>query len=244
MNAPRKLKSPPIDTALIELRFRPSSTLSIEDLEKKLRTTFENHTIKAAYSAKVTVDSKIKAPVVDNFGVIGFEVFTKDGRHRAKFETTRMSFHVKKDYSDFDDLRKNTFDYLEKIFVTADREILIQRIGVRFINKLQVDRSSGLSFLTYAPRAPVGINSEVITFSHDFFSHYPKTSIYSKVKLEMSQGETDKSLGTFVFDIDVFEVLDMKYNEKGLTTKLDKLRLLKNSIFFGNLSEEGIKKYG
>ncbi len=126
------------------------------------------------------------------------------------------------------------------------RPIRCVRLGLRYINHLEIDLAVNISeslniSLNVPPfLAPVGM-TEVMTM---FTSEFPDAGATARVMLHIPPVQTHDTRVVAVLDIDVFRPIDIAPEGPALWREFERLRKVKNDVFFNSITEEARKRYG
>jgi uncharacterized protein (TIGR04255 family) len=129
------------------------------------------------------------------------------------------------------------------LYMAMSKPDEIQRIGVRFVNLLEVPFASALSdFLNHAPVPPTSLNIPFLDFLYSDTLKIPDfpyaVRIIRTIKRDL---ESEASFG-LIIDIDVFTDSPIQVDQKSLEARLSEMRWLKNAAFFGNTNPKCIEE--
>jgi uncharacterized protein (TIGR04255 family) len=122
------------------------------------------------------------------------------------------------------------------------QEILVKRISIRFINRFNFDFEEFSNptdyFKTFistseTEKQPLPLNSFGFRLTHQIPAD--NDDIYAIVNHKL---EKTPNKFLYFFDIDVLERVNLIYDQTVLLEKLERLREIKNEIFFNNLTDK------
>jgi uncharacterized protein (TIGR04255 family) len=132
---------------------------------------------------------------------------------------------------------------LWSIFQSITEASMIHRIGVRFINKILLNKGESAS--TYLANIPRNNLELPLTRNSFFYQDTYCTDDYPyEINLVRTISPEKSEQGFLIIDIDVFmlEVRDLDLSV--LVKHLNEMRWLKNKIFFKFITEQAIQKFG
>lgn len=233
----------PIVEAVIHWRARAEKTLEPEKLLQELKDRLPEYPITRSQQ-KVQLETQISpsgSSQAQRATWLGFRFESENRRHIAQF--TRDGFVFSRvtpyvDWEHFEDEAKR----LWKIHVEHTEPLEIERLGVRFINRLvpvELDRLDEI--LTLPPRPPDSLPLPIGEFLHRSQFAVPGSPYRINV-IQTNQPpappETD-AVG-LILDIDVFTTTTTLPEE--VDKRLKEMRWLKNKAFYSLLTPETVKR--
>jgi uncharacterized protein (TIGR04255 family) len=239
------LENAPITEGLIDIRVAgiTGSLDAIADVRDRLEGAFpkvvrmeqiEGH---INFSPATAAEAKILPKQL-----IGFRYESADSKDILQLRRDGLTLSRLKPYGNWENL-KATAEKAWKIFINATAPLPVQRIAVRYINKLDLpcDLQSLRDWLTAPPSLPP--DSKMMM--NGFFSRIMVNSGNASGIITQALEPTSMTGGVLpiILDIDVFSLVQLDYNSDEVWTNLDKLRLLKNDIFFKSLTDKALGEY-
>jgi uncharacterized protein (TIGR04255 family) len=121
----------------------------------------------------------------------------------------------------------------------------IQRVGLRFINKILFPTNAKLAdFLVSGPRPPENLPIPFLGFLIQNTFMVPDRTFGVQVTQTIQPKEGPVAEMSLILDIEAFTGQPFEFTSEALTTRLLQLRWLKNKAFFGSLKSpvlEGMK---
>lgn len=122
----------------------------------------------------------------------------------------------------------------------------IQRLGVRFINRIMpVERAELADYLTQPPRHPNHLELPISGYLHqDTFEvpgHPYAINMIQTIQPQSTPGGNDSF--SLILDIDVFVTQPFEPVGGLVERRLAEMRWLKNKAFFGSLTEDALKTF-
>ncbi len=233
----REYKNPPIEEALCEFRFEPES-----EWNPMLPLSFRE-SIKSSYPGTPRQKTPIEADVhagSENGGpsfllkqeVSRMQFPSEDGKKLVAIGQNVVSAHTLRPYPSWDVFRPQIKEALES-YVKIIGVKGIRRIGLRYINKIEVDVEGTVSLNEYfavPPQAPQGFPSRFIKF----FTRTEYVYDDEPIRLIMNFTDIDTSEGkaAFLLDIDmVWEWVSEPLPTQEAMDKVDILRKREREAF-------------
>ena len=130
-------------------------------------------------------------------------------------------------------------------FATALGHRRVTRLAVRYINALNfpLPIADFSEYLVAAPRVPQELSQSVSGFLQRVVIEAAAPKSHTAVVTQAIENFVPGTLFTVVFDIDVFQNVDLDLRTDELWAILDNLRDAKNEIFFSHLSEKAVELF-
>lgn len=189
---------------------------------------------------KLAADAQPEQAVQD-MGWRGLRCESANKLHIAQFNRDGFSFSRLKPYQNWEQFYQEGLR-LWKLYNVIAQSSEIQRIGLRFINRIEFsqDEVKLEDYLENPPKPPRGMEVPFAGFLHHNTLSIPGHPYGINViqTIQPSQG-ADVSWGV-ILDIDVFttEPID---NQKLIEQHLIKMRWLKNKVFFGSITSKTLE---
>ena len=169
----------------------------------------------------------------EDLGCVGLKLSSADGFHIVQFNQGAFIFSRLKPYQDWNQFTGEALR-LWKVYREIFRPVTVQRLGVRFINRIPVqsDFTDLGDYYNSAPKELAGLNwPQGGFFTHDVFQ-VPETDYavnLNKTRVPPNGGDKEHGL---VLDIDVYSQNPFTYTDEELKAHLNKMRWVKNKVFF------------
>jgi uncharacterized protein (TIGR04255 family) len=240
----------PITEAVIELRTLAEGAWQAAEIEPRLRSALPDYPkIHAAQRIQQAFAISFGQPpqqTISNLGWQGLQFQSADGLNLAGFYRESFAFSRQRPYTDWDRFTKEAIR-LWKLHVSLAQPSEIQRVGLRFINQVEIesDDTDLGELLRFPPRAAEGFD---VPFN--FFFHQDNLSVpgypYALTLNRALQPKQDQGGGKsipakLILDIDVGTTSSIGLEQLPLC--LSQMRWLKNKAFFGNFTEAAINSF-
>jgi len=236
----------PIVEAVIHWRARSEQRLAREDLRRELTSALPDYpTIKTQHELHFeSALGRDGAAVSSRDEWHGFRLESTDGRYIAQFTRGGFVFSRVTPYENWDRFAAEA-KRLWQIHVSLAKPSEIERLGVRFINRIvPVELSTLDDILVLPPQTPPGLPLPIDEFLQRSLFDVPGHPYCVNV-IQTTQPplppETD-TLG-LILDIDVFTTASIPLNDALADTRLAEMRWLKNKVFFSLISPQATARF-
>ncbi|MDG2990094.1 TIGR04255 family protein [Candidatus Synechococcus calcipolaris G9] len=175
----------------------------------------------------------------------GFRLQDEQNRHVAQFTLNGVAFSRLEPYEDWDRFQTEALRFWH-IFLELAEPTVIQRLGVRYINRIPLDDGEQPShYLTTIPAPPSGVELTAESFFHQDTYPIPGYSYSINWVRTIQPAGADPTDGrALIVDIDVFTQELLKLDQDTLAQGLQEMRWLKNKVFFSCITSYALKRFG
>lgn len=241
----RNLSKAPIREAVIDIQVESSVPLeTLESIEAHL--AHMPHRKETVWQAAVgfEIDEKGPKSTVHNRTPVGFRFFFEDSfvllcRDKG-FTLSQLP-----PYQDWETL-SNKAKELWEIYKGVVQPQGITRLAVRYINNFNL----GLpipdfgEFFTNPPIVPDGLPQTLSSFLQRYVIVNSDNQLVAAVTQALEEGQPQASKISFIFDIDTFKICPIQnLSSDEIWEILERLRIFKNEVFFGYLTEKTIAMF-
>jgi uncharacterized protein (TIGR04255 family) len=237
----------PIVEAVIDIRARPRQQLEESSLRSILEARLGGYGFldsQRQFQLEV-VGGQPPSQTVQDLGWKGVRFRSSDGKHIAQFNRDGFVFSRLEPYACWDQL----FDEglrLWNVFKELAQPAAIHRIGLRFINRIQLPPGE-LRFEDYirpSPIPPTGLELPFHGFMHHDTLAVPGHSYAINIIRTIQPLTADGGAGIgVILDIDVFTAQEFEPDEAKLVHRLLEMRWLKNKAFFGSVTDKALQRF-
>ena len=230
-------KRPPITEAVIEIR--TSSELQGGALERLVARFSRKYPAPAQKLFNVSVEVKEPEPSVTKQSLAGYRLTSLDGTRVLNLAPRYLSTAHLAPYEGWEQLYEEAranWDIWLKIVGWQP----VARIGVRYINRIDIPGSHMINltdYLTFRPSLP--------TFLDNGIEHFAMNALIplgtDNLKVVLNAGSTQSPLinhGSLLLDLDISRESDLPKDEAGLWDLIDQIRVRKNEIFEGCITSK------
>lgn len=234
-----KYRSPPITEAVIEIRTTtPMDEKTEEKVVTKLRTKYPkrsdqdelNVSILPTGGGQIVVDKKHKACRLSN----------PDENEVLLVARSSIAYSRLAPYPGWDEFREQAKG-VWNTWKNARQNNAIERIGLRFINRIDVPTQGRTEFrieefLNIYPQTPRMFNNPL-----DSYMIQVKLAVQDQWITTITSTPVPSPLlghGSFLLDVDVYRTDDIPVKEDELWMLIESARTIKNSVFDGCVTEQ------
>ena len=242
------LSRAPIVEAIMEIRARAEGTWE----EAALRTHFEPKLSGYAYlDTQRLFQHQVKMQVgqppeqiVKDLGLKGVRFQSTDKLHIVQLNRDGFAFSRLQPYADWGEVSKEAMR-LWHIYLEFARPTEVQRIGVRFINRIQLSsREVDLDdYIQPSPQPPRALDVPFAGFMHYDTLAIPGSSYSVNVIRTIQVSPQPQTRGAaLILDIDVFTTQPFDLSVGVVEQRLPEMRWLKNKVFFGTITQQVLER--
>ena len=238
----RHLSKAPIVEAVLDIRV----VLSVEWNETNLRNQLERllpdypkHD--AIQETEFQLSPKTGTNVIKDFVHVGLKCQSEDGLNVVQFNKDSFVFSRLKPYENWGKFSQEALRLWE-IYCELLEPTEIGRIGLRFINRLAIKQGQKIELADYYKRPPLpieGLNWSLSGYLHREVLQVPGASYF--VNVTKTTQNTKKDIG-LLLDIDVFTNKHLNFDELQISEHMNKMRWVKNKVFFSSLTEKTLEE--
>ena len=246
MAAITHLERAPITEALLDFRvtlpgeFRVDAFLPVREA---LRAGYP--VVDEQRGFKTTFQFKPGNPPVTGtelMGPQGYFFKSQDGLNIAQFRVNGFTYNRLAPYTSWDQVLPEALR-LWDIYVEVAKPLSLDRLAVRYINRMKfpagVDTSRYLNVLPPlfpgAPRVVSGFVTRISTSD-------PASGLSTNVT-EALDPALEPPFGVVILDIDAFVMAGLAISQEHVRQVLERLRTVKNDVFFGSITDETVRMY-
>ena len=247
-NRVRTLANAPIREALIDLRCELPEGQDAELLAKfdaahrEIESEFPDKANNYASSVSAELKEGTDPPVAATTALRGYHFRNPQGDKIVQFRLDGFTFNKLRPYTKWVQLRTEAETLWTK-YRSLLSEVGVARVGVRYINEIQVPPGVGFETIFVEPlRQPLGFGQGRIRKSLERLEVSSHDASERTIVTRLAREE--KSGFAVILDIDAFAVApDGAFEDCGVWARIDELRNRKNEIFFSSLTANGIERY-
>jgi uncharacterized protein (TIGR04255 family) len=188
------------------------------------------------FTFQLTKDQPAEAKV-DTEEAFGQRYEREDGAEVVQFRRNGVTYSILRNYASWDLLRDAARNAWER-FLAISGPLNVSRLAVRYINAIDIPLGADFDeYLTAGPRIPAPLPQVIARFIQRVevpFADEHATAI-------ILQALEAPTLG--VLDIDVFSECSLDGASPEVWSILEKLRSIKNRVFFSSLAAKVLESY-
>lgn len=236
------LRNTPITEALIDIRIKPREDFDVKLLDSlygAISDQYHDKKTRQKFEGKFEF-KKGEIPISSGTATIDGYIFSSaDKKQVVQARIDGFTFNRLRPYEEWGKLRDEAFKLWRLYRDVVSPQIM--RVALRYINKIEIPHfpqpmKDFKEYLSAAPIVPEGLPQGVSSFLTRVVIHDPQidaTGIITQVFEQI----VDPKFIPIILDIDVFKQKEGIGEEEAWET-LEKLRNLKNEIFFASITEK------
>lgn len=241
------LSNAPIIEAIIEFQFSVSDNVTIEMLQEiadVLKPDFPQQEEKRSSIIKAVIKSSGPETEVHDGGLVGISAKSSDDKNIVQLFRDRFSFSQLPPYQNWELLEEQAIK-IWNIFLDKTKIEGVNRVGVRFINKIELDlpMEDFNDYIVGAPVVPDGLPPFLGAFDMRLIIPNKDIDADGIVNMSMNGLDKEKNVVPVILDVDVGKTGQMKSDEESLHHTLVCLRNYKNELFFRNITDRVVREY-
>lgn len=242
------LSNAPVTEAVIDFRVEPVAALGVDGLTKSvaergyLDYVHKGYVIRSEFGFSVNIQADPKVAHGGRAANLGLRLHSQDDKYVAQLRIDGFTLSRLAPYESWENLfqeaRRLWAGYRECVGLLS-----ITRTATRYINNLRLPVTEPLErFLKLVPSLPQGLPQGL----SGFLQRYVLSEASLEATVILTQAlevlTLDKPLPV-ILDIDAFLQTRYSGDDVGVWDALSRLRTLKNRVFFGCLTTEGVDLY-
>lgn len=240
----------PITEAVVDFRVKLPSDFDLNAfrvLREDLRGSFPemNEMRMVQYGLKVAIgnpDELPSSPVNRETSLHGFSFHSSNGKEIAQFRRDGFTFNRLAPYTSWNTVFETALKLWGHYRATASPS-RVTRIATRYINRIELPAKGPMqSYFTIKPQVPRAWNAEPESFLMKFVVKDPDEETKANVAFVPNPDQTSER-EAFILDIDAYQEGSFDPGDEGFLKRFEKLRFLKNRIFFGSLTTKGVELF-
>ncbi len=244
MPSHRNLKNPPIVEALIDIQVEPSARASVAGLEAMRDRLQQDYPVVRGLRQMrhdVTIANGDVATATQQLAQ-GFFFETADRTWVVQARRDGFAISRLAGYREWEELRQRA-EHLWPIYFEAARPAAIVRMAVRYINRVEISLPTRLEdHFNLTPRIPPQLPQEVGEVFNRLVFRYPD-GILAAITQASESGVPGTTESAVFLDIDVFSSATFAPEGREHWACLERLRSIKNEVFFSCLTETALKRF-
>lgn len=240
---PVHLDSPPILEALVDFRVVLPADIDLPQLatfQEAIRSGYPERQDRLVWTGELTLAPGVKVTGSEPL-IRGYLFKSNDLPHVVQASLDGYTFSRIRPYDSWEQMRKEAVA-LWKHYIAIAKPLKVTRIALRYINRIELPSNvQHISdyFLTYPVLAP-----KIPQLMSELYMRMVLPDQGSRQAIvTISTDPTVLDKVVIIFDVDVFQAGDFEIDNDTIWDAVDKLRALKNRIFFGSLTDAVLKGY-
>ncbi len=243
---PRNLRNPPIREAILDVRVVTQATVSPEALKTAPAALQAKYPLVEEFNAFETIfglGPDLAPPQQRSLGVTGYWFRSQDQKTTVQFRTDGFTYNRLAPYTGWDSILPAALDAW-CAYAEITRPAAAIRVAVRYINQIlgPAEGEEFEDFLTTPPAVPAGAPQGIGAFLSRV--ELGEADGATRVALMLATDQpTEQGQARIVVDIDAFVTGDIGTTRQDLESVWNRLRHLKNRVFFSAITERVANHY-
>jgi uncharacterized protein (TIGR04255 family) len=239
------LSRAPVVEAVLDIRARPE----VEWLEQSVTDRLKNllpdypHADRQREFTQQQIFGETSAKFQDK-GWTGVRLMSAHAENIAEFTRDGFAYHRLPPYQNWTQFSGEAMR-LWRHFLEIAQPGELQRIGVRFIGRIEMEPEEGNfeEYIQPSPTTPRGIELPFLGFFHQDTLGVPGYPYVVNIIRTIQLPQKPTQGCAIILDIDVGTDQPFKPSEEEMARCLAEMRWLKNRVFFGSIAEKTLEKY-
>lgn len=243
-----RLAHAPIVEAVIEIRARAEAPWEEDVILERLKSRLPDF---PASQSQQSIQFEFKPEpgktteqTIHDLGWRGLRFESADKLHVAQFNRDLFSFSRLRPYDRWNQFSAEALR-LWQIYSELAQPVEVQRLGLRFINRMAVPSEGQLEDYMYVPpQTPRDLDIPFANFLHHDTLVVPGHPYAINVIQTVQQPQVPATEGAaLILDIDAYTTQPFEQRDDVLKTRLAEMRWLKNRVFFGSITPQVLKDF-
>lgn len=236
------LPQAPIVEAVLDIRVVLSVTWDEDNLRNKLEQLLPDYPKRdTMQETEIQFSPHEGTNLIRNSVHVGLKCQSEDGFNVIQFNKNSFVFSRLNPYENWERFSQEALRLWE-IYCELLKPTEIGRIGLRFINRLAIRNQRAIELADYyknPPESIKGLNWPLAGYLHQDRIQVSDTSYFVNVIKTTQNTQMDIGL---LLDIDVYMDRHLGFDELRVSEHINKMRWIKNKVFFNSLTEKALKE--
>ena len=246
------LSRAPIREAILQIRFRPLDNFDIEtvkEIEGLLPDHFDSFEEAREIQVGFKIDENLATPVEERIETVdGYRARSEEHGCTALFRRQDFLFSKMAPYTNWADFKQRA-EGLWQMYKEFLPEVEFTRASLRYINELQFElpEEGAFEFADYLETTlelPEALGSHIDNFFNRIVVPFPeqKAFVVAIQSFDRPADMSDTSI-KIILDNDIFRTTLNDFSESDLWECFETLRLIKDTVFFGCLTDKSKEQF-
>ncbi|HUE81824.1 MAG TPA: TIGR04255 family protein [Pyrinomonadaceae bacterium] len=240
-----ELSKAPIVEAVIDFRVKLPSDFKLDSFQSvrlKLAKDYPGFEEQQIVQQMLRQEPGSVAEVSTRFsGTHGYRLLSSDGKNVVQLRRDGFTFSRLHPYTKWEEVFFEAWR-VWNLYVDGSMPVEVSRIAVRYINRMlfPLPFTNPEDYLKAPPVTAEGWPREMSAFLTRVVMHETGTEISVNVIQALEPQIPGQDVVALIFDIDAFEEVSLPPNDGTIRRRFDKLREMKNRVFFNGLTTKAI----
>lgn len=240
------LANAPITEALVDIRLKLPKGFNVDNFKligKKLMDEYPIEKTLHFREAKISYKDK-EQRIATHDTINGYRYQSSNGTKIVQLRDDGFTYNKLKPYNSWEDVRDEALR-IWNLYTDLVKPEFINRIALRYINNLNapLPMNDFKVYLTCPPEVPQGLPQNISSFLYRVVVPQSDNRITAIITQALEAKVDFKDKLPIILDIDVFKITPEGFLEENISAILEKLRTLKNQIFFNSVTKKLLEAY-
>lgn len=241
------LKSPPIIEAICQIDLSLPDDLDIKsrinDFYEDIKESYPERNEIPGMNLNININKEIKESLLSSSPVPSINRFINSDKKQifSVFGPTNFSLSRLSPYISWEQFQGEIVR-LRRIYNKFFQPTIIKRIALRYINNIKIPYGREFeNYFTASPKIPPNLPQSFISFMSNIVVYEESINAIGRIIHVFNPPPQQDNIPEFIniiLDIDVYKANDKGIKEDEVEYTLEQLRLYKNKIFFGSITEK------
>lgn len=242
------LKNAPIVEALVDIQVvfsDPPPLTSLEAVQDGIQKRYPKREERLEYQFGVQpVAGGVPEMIPPTGGSVGFLFTSSDKKNVLQARRDGFTFSRLKPYGEGGEFRREARE-LWQHYISVMKPSRVTRIALRNINRIEIPLpfNDFKEYLRTVPEVAPGLPQGLARFFMQFVIPHPEMPMTAVVTSTMQPVIEARQMLPLIFDIDVFQQVDIAPDDESVWTELEQIRQYRNDIFFGSMTEKAMRLF-
>jgi uncharacterized protein (TIGR04255 family) len=242
MTTVEHLRKAPITEALVDYRAELPEAFDVSSLRtigQRLGDDYPTCDERRSVATRLKMSDQGPTSETIDQGIDGFFFRSADGRRVAQFRTDGFSFSLLNPYTTWHHLESEAAR-LWQLYVELGTPLMVTRLATRYINHIRLPPGATeiLDYLTAPPVVPDNAPPLVSAFLSRVTVKDVDTGLAAHITHALEKAPEGEDGLVIILDIDAFKQVSCSSDSGEIETTFDLLHDLKNTLFFGCITEK------
>jgi uncharacterized protein (TIGR04255 family) len=247
MNKWPVLNKPPVVVALMQLKFNASAVKLSEflkfdsQIKRSLPNRHDNIQVGIDISGSSIPLGVSKISGTSNARIETYVYFSTDQKVKLEISEGKITYIDERPYQGWDAFKKASVLEIS-VYQELLKHVEIDRVSIRFINRFALtdfDKPQAYFNTLITGSDDAQLPYPLRQYGFRLLMDIPDTDVFSIVNQQVETVNADSYI--YTFDIDVLDRQRLIFNKEALDITMDKLREIKNEIFFNNITSKTLE---
>jgi uncharacterized protein (TIGR04255 family) len=246
--------NPPITEAILDITVNVDKNFDhtrLLDIHEDIKEDFPTYQKKMAFKGGIEFNLENPDEIINpqllsiSNKPEGYIFISEDEKRIIQAKLNGFTFSKLKPYKGWEKFYKEAYQLWQK-YAEITSPTQVTRLGLRYVNQIMIPAEGDVELNNYMKILP-GIPNDLAVTMEGYFmqvrvchpEYQPSRAIINQTIAEVMDNEKGKQVYPLIFDIDVFQEVNLEANDHETIKSIfeGNLRWLRNEIFFKSITE-------